>query len=76
MGIISIQDMVNFSPGVSFNMATDRPSIRGIARQSNFFSLDSPVANYFDGVYTVEDGELTLAALRGRVVAVEFWTYG
>lgn len=59
MGIISIQDMVNFSPGVSFNMATDRPSIRGIARQSNFFSLDSPVANYFDGVYTssVQDAQ-------------------
>ena len=32
MGIMSIQDMVNFAPGVSFNMATDRPSIRGIAR--------------------------------------------
>jgi iron complex outermembrane recepter protein len=59
LGIISIQDMVNFAPGVSFNMATDRPSIRGIARQSNFFSLDSPVANYFDGVYTssVQDAQ-------------------
>jgi iron complex outermembrane recepter protein len=59
MGIISIQDMVNFSPGVSFTMSNDRPSIRGIARQSNFFSLDSPVANYFDGVYTssVQDAQ-------------------
>lgn len=59
LGIISIQDMVNFAPGVSFNMATDRPSIRGIARQSNFFSLDSPVANYFDGIYTssVQDAQ-------------------
>jgi iron complex outermembrane receptor protein len=59
MGIISIQDMVNFAPGVSFNMSTDRPSIRGIARQSNFFSLDSPVANYFDGIYTssVQDAQ-------------------
>jgi iron complex outermembrane receptor protein len=59
IGIISIQDMANFSPGVSFNMNTDRPSIRGIARQSNFFTLDSPVANYFDGVYTssVQDAQ-------------------
>ncbi len=59
MGIMSIQDMVNFAPGVSFNMATDRPSIRGIARQSNFFSLDSPVAKYLDGVYTssVQDAQ-------------------
>src|SRR5262245_38545690 len=59
IGIQSIQDMANFAPGVSYNMATDRPSIRGIARQSNFFSLDSPVANYFDGVYTssVQDAQ-------------------
>jgi iron complex outermembrane receptor protein len=59
IGIVSIQDMANFAPGVSYNMATDRPSIRGVARQSNFFSLDSPVANYFDGVYTssVQDAQ-------------------
>lgn len=59
IGILSIQDMANFAPGVSFNMASDRPSIRGIARQSNFFTLDSPVANYFDGVYTssVQDAQ-------------------
>ncbi len=59
IGILSIQDMANFAPGVSFNMNTDRPSIRGIARQSNFFTLDSPVANYFDGVYTssVQDAQ-------------------
>jgi iron complex outermembrane receptor protein len=59
VGIQSIQDMANFAPGLSYNMATDRPSIRGIARQSNFFTIDSPVANYFDGVYTssVQDAQ-------------------
>jgi iron complex outermembrane recepter protein len=59
VGIQSIQDMANFAPGVSYNTFTDRPSIRGIGRQSNFFSLDSPVANYFDGVYTssVQDAQ-------------------
>ena len=59
IGILSIQDMANFAPGVSFNMSSDRPSIRGIARQSNFFTLDSPVANYIDGVYTssVQDAQ-------------------
>src|SRR5215831_8221811 len=59
VGIQSIQDMANFAPGVSYNTSTDRPSIRGVARQSNFFSLDSPVANYFDGVYTssVQDAQ-------------------
>lgn len=59
IGITSIQDMANFAPGVSYNTATDRPSIRGIGRTSNIFSLDSPVANYYDGVYTssVQDAQ-------------------
>ena len=52
VGIQTVQDMANFAPGLSYNTATDRPSIRGIARQSNFFSLDSPIAIYVDGVYT------------------------
>ena len=52
IGILTIQDMANFAPGLAYNTATDRPSIRGIGRQSNTFSIDSPVANYFDGVYT------------------------
>lgn len=59
MGILSIQDMANFAPGMSYNTSVDRPSIRGIGRQSNTFSIDSPIANYFDGVYTtsVQDAQ-------------------
>ncbi|MGI1680131.1 MAG: TonB-dependent receptor [Cellvibrionaceae bacterium] len=59
VGILSIQDMADFSPGLSYTTANDRPSIRGIGRQSNSFSIDSPVANYFDGVYTtsVQDAQ-------------------
>lgn len=59
VGILSIQDMANFAPGVSFTMSNDRPAIRGIGRESNFYSLDSPVANYVDGVYTstVQDAQ-------------------
>lgn len=57
VGIMSIQDMADFAPGVSYNTSNDSPSIRGIARQSNIYTLDSPVANYVDGVYsgTVQD---------------------
>src|SRR5690606_3549324 len=57
VGILTIQDMADFAPGVSYNTSTDSPSIRGIARQSNIYTLDSPVANYIDGVYsgTVQD---------------------
>ena len=59
IGITTIQDMANFAPGVSYNTATDRPSIRGIGRTSNIFAIDSPVANYYDGVYTssVQDAQ-------------------
>jgi iron complex outermembrane receptor protein len=59
VGILSIQDMANFAPGVSYATSTDRPSIRGIARESNFFTIDSPVANYVDGVFTstVQDAQ-------------------
>lgn len=52
VGILTIQQMADFAPGVSYNTSTDSPSIRGIARQSNIYTLDSPVANYVDGVYT------------------------
>src|SRR5690606_31813176 len=59
VGILSIQNMADFAPGLSYSTSTDRPSIRGIARQSNSFSMDSPVANYYDGVYTssVQDAQ-------------------
>ena len=59
VGILTIQDMADFSPGVSYNTSLDRPTIRGVGRQSNTFSLDSPVANYYDGVYTtsVQDAQ-------------------
>lgn len=59
IGILSIQDMADYAPGVSYTTSNDRPSIRGIGRQSNSFAIDSPVANYFDGVYTtsVQDAQ-------------------
>lgn len=52
VGIMTIQEMADFAPGVSYNTSNDSPSIRGIARESNIYTLDSPVANYVDGVYT------------------------
>lgn len=58
IGIITIQDLAQFTPGVFYSTSTDRPAIRGIGRQSNTHSLDSPVSSYVDGVYTstVQDG--------------------
>lgn len=52
LGIATIQDLSQFSPGLSYNAAADRPTIRGVGRQNNSHGLNSPVANYIDGVYT------------------------
>jgi iron complex outermembrane recepter protein len=51
MGIDSIQDMTNFTPGLEYNSSTDRISLRGVGRQTNVLSADASVANYSDGVY-------------------------
>jgi iron complex outermembrane recepter protein len=52
LGISTIQDLAQFTPGLSYNAANDRPTIRGVGRQTNSHGLNSPVANYIDGVYT------------------------
>ncbi len=51
MGIDSIQDMTNFTPGLEYNSSTDRISLRGVGRQTNVLSADASVANYSDGIY-------------------------
>ena len=51
LGIESIQSLAQFSPGVSYSAAADRPTIRGVGRQNNSHGLNSPVANYIDGFY-------------------------
>jgi iron complex outermembrane receptor protein len=59
VGILTIEDITQFTPGMAYNTTLDRPTIRGIGRQSNTFSIESPVANYIDGVYTssVQDAD-------------------
>ncbi len=51
IGIVNIQDMASFTPGMSYSTSTDRVTIRGISRQTNVLSADSGVANYSDGIY-------------------------
>ncbi len=51
IGIDSIQDMTNFTPGLEYNSSTDRISLRGVGRQTNVLSADASVANYSDGIY-------------------------
>ena len=60
VGINSIQDMTNFTPGLQYSTSTDRISLRGVGRLTNVLSADASVANYDDGLYE------TFAVAAGR----------
>ncbi|MFI4974306.1 MAG: TonB-dependent receptor [Caulobacterales bacterium] len=60
VGIQSIQDMTNFTPGLGYSTSTDRITLRGVGRTTNVLSADAPVANYDDGLYE------TFAVAAGR----------
>jgi iron complex outermembrane receptor protein len=51
IGVSTLQDMANFTPGLQYNYSRDRVSLRGIGRLNNQLSTDASVANYADGVY-------------------------
>jgi iron complex outermembrane receptor protein len=54
VGITTIQDLTNFTPGLSYNTNLDRIAIRGIGRNTNNLSSDPGVATYVDGVYSAQ----------------------
>ena len=71
VGIQSIQDMTNFTPGLQYSTSTDRVSLRGLGRLTNVLSADASVANYADGVYetfAVRAGSSTLFLDRVEVL--------
>ena len=51
IGIDSVQDMTNFTPGFVYNTGDDRVSIRGIGRYTNQLGADSSVGVYEDGAF-------------------------
>jgi iron complex outermembrane receptor protein len=52
LGIISVTDLTNVTPGLSYTPGNERVTLRGIGRQTNSFGADPGVANYNDGIYT------------------------
>ncbi|WP_293682425.1 Plug domain-containing protein, partial [uncultured Phenylobacterium sp.] len=50
-GIISTQQQLNFTPGVTYNPGVDRVTIRGIGRLTQQLGTDQGVAVYDDGFY-------------------------
>src|SRR6185312_12972779 len=51
VGIQSVQDLTNFTPGLHFQAAADRPYLRGVGRNTDNLAVASAVATYYDGVY-------------------------
>jgi iron complex outermembrane recepter protein len=57
IGINTVQDMTNFTPGLNYSSATDRISLRGVGRLTNAHPIDTAVAVYSDGIYTTSTVE-------------------
>ena len=71
LGINTIQDMTNFTPGLEYSSQLDRISLRGVGRLTNVQAADPGVATYSDGVYTsstVEAGKTPLFVDRVEVL--------
>jgi iron complex outermembrane receptor protein len=71
VGINTIQDMTNFTPGLEYSSQLDRISLRGVGRLTNVQAADPGVATYSDGVYTsstVEAGKTPLFVDRVEVL--------
>lgn len=63
IGIQSVFDLTNFTPGLQYSSQTDRVSLRGVGRTSNVHAADASVSVYSDGIYTtstIEAGKTPL----------------
>jgi iron complex outermembrane receptor protein len=52
VGINTVQDYTNFTPGFVYQSQNDRASMRGIGRLTNVHSVDGAVSIYVDGLFT------------------------
>ena len=63
IGLNTLQDFTNFTPGLSYSSSTDRVFLRGVGRQTNTIGSDPGVATYKDGVYNASTNGLALDTL-------------
>jgi len=54
IGIDTLMDLTNFTPGLRYAPALDRIFLRGVGRQTNNLATDPGVATYVDGVYNAQ----------------------
>ena len=63
IGIRTIQDFANHTPGLSYSTSLDRISLRGVGRLTNVIGSDPGVATYNDGFYTASADEASKTPL-------------
>jgi iron complex outermembrane receptor protein len=51
-GINTVQDITDFTPGLTYSSQLDRPAMRGISKNNNIYTTDSGVAIYYDDFYS------------------------
>lgn len=51
-GIETVQDMTDYTPGLTYSSQLDRPVMRGLARNTNIYLADSAVAVYYDDFFS------------------------
>ncbi len=57
IGIQSVVDQTNYTPGLTYQPSLDRLSLRGVGRLSNAHTVDSGTAIYVDGAFTTSTFE-------------------
>ncbi|HOY76704.1 MAG TPA: TonB-dependent receptor [Hyphomonadaceae bacterium] len=60
IGIRTITDLTNLTPGLSYTAGNERITLRGVGRNTNNFGAEPGVANYTDGIYQ------SFASIAGR----------
>jgi iron complex outermembrane receptor protein len=51
IGVTTVQDITDFTPGLAYSTALDRAFIRGVGRDTNNLATQPGVATYNDGLY-------------------------
>src|SRR4026207_2131502 len=57
LGVHTIADLTDFTPGLSYATTLDRMSLRGVGRLTNNYGSDPGIATYSDGFYTASNAE-------------------
>src|SRR3569623_1346671 len=71
IGVTTVTDLTNFTPGLEYNAQIDRYTLRGVGRNTNVHAAEGSVAQYSDGnntSSTVEAGKTPLFVDREEVL--------